>query len=65
VKVVELDNPESVLITLSHRNFISLVVSVLCQIENVIVEHIEDVSNLDNTGLGECSGQQMVGQKHF
>jgi hypothetical protein len=62
VKVIELDNPESVLITPSHRSFISLVVSV-CQIENVVVGHTEDISDLNDTGLSERNGQRMVGRK--
>jgi hypothetical protein len=61
--VVEvLDNPESVLVTLTHRNVISLVISV-CQIVNVVIGHTEDISNVNDTGLGEHSGQQMVSWK--
>jgi hypothetical protein len=59
VKVIKLDNPESVLITPSHRSFISLIVSV-CQIKNVIVGHTKDISDLNDTGLSERSGQRMV-----
>jgi hypothetical protein len=62
VVVVVLDDPESVLITLSHSNFITLIVNVR-QILNVIIGHAEDISDLNDTSLFKCNGQLMVDRK--
>jgi hypothetical protein len=62
VVVVVPDDPESVLITLSHSNFITLIINV-CQIMNVIIGHAEDISDLNDTSLVKHNGQLMVGQK--
>jgi hypothetical protein len=59
VKVIVLENSESVLIPLSHREFVSLVTDA-SHVEDVFISHAEDILDLGVTSLDECSSQWMV-----
>ena len=59
VEVVVLKDAKPVLVTPSDSNFITLVVNV-GKIKDVILWHTEDVTDLHNIGLVECSDHRVI-----